>query len=185
MTLDEIAMTLLEILETYRGGLLLIEDLNKYVGDHLPKDLIGAICTNRHSSTDIILHFQSIGRISPKVWQNINFLRFHKNTDSVDRHKQKFEDKFEAFKICEILVNKQFFAGNIRFFITFDCDSEKIYGSFSKKMIEEAIDDYIALNYNKKIKPLINMRGVDGKPKYTSATAMAELKKMLYKSYVG
>ena len=29
------------------------------------------------------------------------------------------------------------------------------------------------------------MRGVDGKPKYTSATAMAELKKMLYKSYVG
>ena len=29
MTLDEIALTLLKILETYRGGLLLIEDLNK------------------------------------------------------------------------------------------------------------------------------------------------------------
>ena len=185
MTLDEIALTLLKILDTFKGGLLLIEDLNKYVGDHLPKDLVGAICTNRHSSTDIILHFQSIGRIGTKIWQNINFLRFHKNTDSVDRHKQKFEDKYEAFKISEILVNKQYFAGNTRFFITFDCDSEKIYGSFSKKMISEAIDEYIALNYSKKIKPLINMRGVDGKPKYTSETAMAELKKMLYKSYVG
>ena len=75
MSLDEIAMALLQILETFRGGLLLIEDLNKYISDHLPKDLVGAICTNRHSSTDIILHFQSIGRIGTKIWQNINFLR--------------------------------------------------------------------------------------------------------------
>ena len=31
----------------------------------------------------------------------------------------------------------------------------------------------------------MNMRGINGKSKYTSTTAIAELKKLLYKSYVG
>ena len=68
MTLKEIQETLFKILNDFRGGLLLIEDINRYVSDHLPNDLVGAICTNRHTDTDIILHFQSVGRISPKIW---------------------------------------------------------------------------------------------------------------------
>ena len=55
MTLRDIADTLYIILEKYRGGLLLIEDINKYISDHLPNDLVGAICTNRHTNTDIIM----------------------------------------------------------------------------------------------------------------------------------
>ena len=66
MTLDKIAETLFIILEQYRGGLLLIEDINRYVSDHLPKDIEGAICTNRHVDLDIVMHFQSIGRITTK-----------------------------------------------------------------------------------------------------------------------
>ena len=60
MTIREIQETLFEILRHYRGGLLLIEDINRYISDQLPNDVVGAICTNRHSDTDIILHFQSI-----------------------------------------------------------------------------------------------------------------------------
>ena len=63
---------LFKILNDYRGGLLLIEDINRYISDYLPNDLVGAICTNRHTDTDIILHFQSVGRVSPKIWQNLN-----------------------------------------------------------------------------------------------------------------
>ena len=73
--------------------MLLIEDINKYISDHLPNDLVGAICTNRHTNTDIIMHFQSIGRITSKIWQNLNWLRFHKNNDSVERHKTSFLTK--------------------------------------------------------------------------------------------
>ena len=58
MTLKDIADALWSILEVYRGGLLLIEDINKYISDNLPNDLIGAICTNRHTNTDIVMHFQ-------------------------------------------------------------------------------------------------------------------------------
>ena len=103
MTLRDIADTLYVILDKYRGGMLLIEDINKYISDHLPNDLVGAICTNRHTNTDIIMHFQSIGRITSKIWQNLNWLRFHKNSDSVTRHKMKFPDKIDLFCIVESL----------------------------------------------------------------------------------
>ena len=184
MTLKEVADTLWYILTHYKGGLLLIEDINKYIGDYLPNDLVGAICTNRHNDVDIIMHYQSVGRITTKIWQNINWLRFHKNTDSVDRHKKKFEDKWEALKICEILINNQYFNGNTRFYLTFDCDNEKILGTFSQKMISEAIDEYIALHHTKVVKPLLNQIDSKGKKVYTSETATLQMKKQLMKMYV-
>jgi hypothetical protein len=183
MTLSQVAETLWHILEVFKGGLLLIEDVNKYVGDYLPNDLVGAICTNRHTDTDIILHFQSIGRVGTKIWQNVNWLRFHKNTDAVDRHKKKFEDKWEAFKIIEILVNKQYFGGNTRFYLHFDCDHEKIHGNFSKVMVSEAVDEYLALNHRNKVKPLLNKVNSQGKKAFTMATANAHVKKELMKMY--
>tara|TARA_Y100001937_G_scaffold112207_1_gene159583 strand:- start:22 stop:828 length:807 start_codon:yes stop_codon:yes gene_type:complete len=184
MTLNQVADTLWKILEEYKGGLLLVEDINKYVGDYLPNDLVGALCTNRHSSLDIILHYQSIGRVVPKVWANINWLRFHKSTDSIDRHKKKYEDKWEAFRICEILINKQYFGGNKRFYLTYDCDNEKILGNFSSTMISEAIDEYIALHHTKLIKPLLNQINPNGKKKFTQQTATKEIKNKLIKMYL-
>jgi hypothetical protein len=184
MTLSQVADALWHILSVYKGGLLLIEDINKYIGDYLPNDLVGAICTNRHNDVDIILHFQSIGRVGTKIWQNVNWLRFHKNTDSVDRHKKKFEDKWEAFKICEILINKQYFGGNSRFYLTFDCDHEKILGNYSQKMIMEAIDEYIALHHRTKVKPLLNHTNAQGKKMYNTQTATAHVRQELYNMYV-
>jgi len=184
MTLNEIADTLWNVLTDYKGGLLLVEDINRYVGDYLPNDLVGALCTNRHSSLDIILHFQSIGRVGTKIWQNINWLRFHKNTDSVDRHKKKFEDKWEALKIVEILVNKQYFNENKYFYLTFDTDTEKILGNFSDKMMSEALDEYISTNHTRLVKPLLNQVDTKGKKKYTRVNATAEVKALLGKMYL-
>ena len=184
MTLREIADALWHILSVYKGGLLLIEDINKYIGDYLPNDLVGAICTNRHNDVDIIMHYQSIGRITTKIWQNINWLRFHKNTDSVDRHKKKFEDKYEALKICEIMINNQYFNGNPRFYLTLDCDNEKILGTYSQKMMSESIDEYIALNYRNKVRPLLNQVDKSGKKIFTPESATQHVKKQLLKMYV-
>ncbi len=184
MSLNEIADTLFHILENFKGGLLLVEDINRYVSDSLPNDLIGALCTNRHSDCDIILHFQSIGRITPKIWQNINWVRFHKNTDSVDKHQKKFDDRYEALKIVEILVNKQYSNDNPRFYVTYNCDDEKIYGNYTKAQILDAIEEYISLHYNKKVKPLLNMRDHKGKLKYTPESAHKSIKDTLIKFYI-
>ena len=158
MTLRDIADTLYTILDKYRGGMLLIEDINKYISDHLPNDLVGAICTNRHTNTDIIMHFQSIGRITSKIWQNLNWLRFHKNSDSVERHKNKFPDKIDLFSIVESMVNKRYYDGDTRFFLYIDVDEEKIHGAYDEELFNYAVDEYCSMNHRQVVKPYINKR---------------------------
>lgn len=179
MTLDEIAHTLFVILESYRGGLLLIEDINRYISDNLPNDIIGAICTNRHTSLDIIMHFQSIGRISPKIWQNMNWIRFHKNLDSVGKHKNKFEDKYELLRLVEIIVNEEYQNGNKRYYQFVNMDEMQFMGKLDPKKLDFALRQYIEENYRKTISPLLQLKDAKGKSRYTSETAIkSEMERM-------
>lgn len=179
MSLSEIADALFVVLDTFKNGLLLIEDVNKYISDTMPNDLVGAICTNRHIGVDIILHYQSIGRITSKVWQNVNVIRLHKFTDTVKRHKHKFEDKFEYLSIAEVMINHKYESGEKRFFLFADIDNEKIYGNFSDADMEFAVNKYIEGNYTNLINPMLNSRDTNGKKTYTPQKAMLETKKRL------
>jgi hypothetical protein len=181
MTLNELADTLGYILEHYRNGLFLIEDVNKYVSDHLPNDLIGAICTNRHTGLDIILHYQSIGRIPTKVWQNLNILRYHKCTDSVDRHKTKFEDKIEYLSLAESMINFNYYKlNNKRYYLTIDIDDEKIYGNYTDKLWDLAVEEFVANNYNSTIAPLLrSINTSTGKKSHNYKSAYQAVKSRL------
>lgn len=184
MNLDEFAQALFFVLHNFKGGMLLIEDVNKYISDNMPSDLIGAICTNRHSDLDVILHYQSIGRISPKVWQNVNFIRFHKNTDSVARHKTKFEDKYEMLSIAEFIVNEQY-KTNPRYYLYVDIDEEKIRGNINSQMIEKALDDYISAFYSKTVAPLLKQVNFEAgkQQKFNQQTAIKKVKDRLREDY--
>jgi hypothetical protein len=179
MTLDDIANTLFVILESFRNGLLLVEDINKYISDTMPNDLVGAICTNRHIGVDIIMHYQSIGRITSKVWQNLNIIRMHKITDAVKKHKHKFEDKFEYISIAEIMINNEYDKGNKHFFLYIDVDDEKVFGSFTNEQFENAVNIFIQNNYNAIINPMLNARDHTGKKVYSAQSAIAEYKRKL------
>jgi hypothetical protein len=174
MTLDEWANALFYVLSRFQNGLLLIEDLNKFLTDHLPQDLVGAIATNRHVGLDIVLSFQSLGRINTKIWGNMNLLRFHKNVESVERHKNKFPDKYEILRITEIIVNNEYHKGNNRVFLYVDMDEMKIRGELSDELINQGIDQYINENYNELLKPyLVQKEG--NKKKYTTELAKNEV----------
>lgn len=179
MTLNDVAETLFVCLETFRNGLLLIEDVNKYISDTMPNDLVGAICTNRHIGVDIILHYQSIGRITSKVWQNVNIIRLHKFTDTVKKHKHKFEDKYEYLSIAETMINMKYEEGDKYFYLFADIDNDKIYGAFSNTDMEKAVHKFIENNYTNLINPLLNARDEKGVKKYTAETAIAEVKRRL------
>lgn len=179
MTLDDFADALFQVLQTFTGGLLLIEDVNKYISDTMPNDLIGAICTNRHIGVDIILHYQSIGRITSKVWQNVNSIRLHKFTDTVKKHKHKYEDKFEYLSIAEGIVNKKHEDGEKYFFLYVDIDDENIYGDFTEQDFEYAVNEFIQNNYTQLINPLLNARDTNGKKVHNHQTAMAEVRKKI------
>jgi len=145
----------------------------------MPNDLVGAICTNRHIGVDIILHYQSIGRITSKVWQNVNIIRLHKFTDAVKRHKHKFEDKFEYLSIAEIIINKKNESGDKHFFLYADIDDEKVYGSFTDEDFDNAVTIFIQNNYSNLISPLLKGRDERGRKTYTPQSAIAETKKRL------
>lgn len=180
MRLDDLKNALDALLDSFSGGLLLVEDINKYVSDSLKQDVMGAIATNRHRDQDIILHYQGIGRIGPKVWQNLNWLRFHKITEGVDRHKNKFEDKYELLKIVENIVNENYFnkEDGKRFFMYVDCENMKI-PSVKKADFELACKQYIEEYPNLTINKQMKKRNSEGKPLYTWQEAMKnELKRL-------
>jgi len=182
MTLDEWANALLYVLNRYQNGMLLIEDPSKFIGDHLPHDLVGAIATNRHIGLDIILSFQSIGRINTKVWGNMNILRFHRNIESVERHRMKFPDKYEILRIAEIMVNNEYHRGKMRFFVWVDLDELKINGEITEELINESLDQYINEKHSELIKPFLTQ--MDGKKKkYNQQTATEAVKQRLKDYY--
>lgn len=183
MSLDDMSVTLQWLVRNYKNGLLLAEDINKYVTDNMPGDLVGALCTNRHIGLDIILHYQSIGRLTTKVWQNISVLRMHRNTDSVDRHKLKFEDKYEYLKIAEIVVAKQYKDGNTRYYLFVDFDKEKVHTGLSKEKIMEAINDYISDNYAQIVGRYLNRRDDKGSQIFKSENAFVAAKQEIYDLY--
>lgn len=183
MTLDDMAEVLMYIVQNFSNGLLLIEDINKYVSDSMPSDLIGAICTNRHTGVDIMVHYQSIGRLTPKIWQNINVMRMHKNTDSVDRHKNKFEDKYEYMKLAEKIIDWQMNKGNNRFYLFVDFDTAKIQTTLSPQEIKECVVELISDNYNLYVAPLLNKRVRSGERQYTPEAAMDAAEKRLLDLY--
>jgi hypothetical protein len=185
MTITEIQETLFKILNDFRGGLLLIEDVNRYISDYLPNDLVGAICTNRHTDTDIILHFQSVGRVSPKIWQNLNWIRFHKNTDSVDKHRTKFEDKYEMLKLVENYVNNEYHNfDNQRYFCYVDIEDEKIKG-VDRKKFEGVVEQYISENYKKMITPMLQRRDLSkGAKVHTPESAVKYQKQRIIAYYL-
>lgn len=182
MNLKELAEALHHILENYHTGLLLIEDINKFISDSMPSDLIGSIVTQRHVSVDVITHFQTIGKAAhPKIWGNANWIRFHKVDDTVERHKNKFGGNLEHLKILEKMVDIEFYKGNKRFYAYLNKDTGKIQGSFSKKQFQYSIYQYLQDNYNRVVKPMLNKKDLfTGKPIYTDHKHLA---KMLIKEY--
>lgn len=104
---DQVEM-LKHIIKTFRGGLLLLEDINKYVIQvaHV-REVIGFIATNRHLDLDIIIHYQSLRPLDPRMWQNTTFIRFHFQTDNISDYKKKIPN-YEMTKIAQCIVNYRY-----------------------------------------------------------------------------
>ena len=150
----------------------------------MPSDLIGSLATSRHIGLDIISHFQNIGRAgNPKLLGNLNMIRLHKTNDTVERHKNKFEEKTEILQIAENIVNKRYFDGDERFFIYVDIENMKIRGKFSKNEAEEAVHQFITERYSRIITPLLQMRDRKGKKIYTEESALSYMNDRLMKIY--
>lgn len=133
-----------KILNTYRNGLVVLEDINKYIKSFSDPKIIEIITTNRHSNLDIIIHLQSLGAIYQDLWRNIGLVRFHYQSDEIDAYKYRIPN-FQMMKIVELLVGQQYFAGNKRYYLYCDIQNHKIKGKVSAKNLETACRKYLLL----------------------------------------
>jgi ribosomal protein L30/L7E len=184
LTINDMGEVLGIILDNYRNGLLLVEDINKYLSDSMPSDLIGSLATSRHIGLDIVSHFQNIGRAgNPKLLGNLNMIRLHKTNDTVERHKNKFEEKTELLQIAENLVSKKYFEGDIRYYVFVDIENMKVRGKIAKSEAEDAIHQYITERYSRIISPMLQLRDKKGKKTYNEETALSAANAQLLKVY--
>lgn len=185
MGIDDMNEVLGIILENYRNGLLLVEDINKYTNDTMKGDLVGSLATVRHIGIDLVAHYQSIGRAAnPKLLGNTRIIRLHKTNDTVSRHKNKFEERAEILQIAESIVDKKYQEGDKRYYLFIDIDDSKINGKFNNADIDYAIQDYVSKNHTALIKPLMTKIDLKtGKKIYTPQTALQFIIKDLRKKY--
>lgn len=160
MDLNQKIEALSIIMDTFRGGLLVIEDINSYLLSvtHQAK-ILGIICTVRHRDLDVIAHFQSLKPLEPRMWQNTNVIRFHKQSDGINdsAYRNKIPN-FELMAIAANIVDNQFKAGNQRFFLYVYLSDDYITGEFTNKEFETAARDYFLQNPSKVKNELLKQR---------------------------
>lgn len=168
------------ILHYYRGGMLVLEDINKYLVETRDAKVIGALTTNRHRDLDIYIHLQSLAPLTTRMWQNANVIRFHYQMDDIDRYKARIPN-YELFKIAQLLVNEQYYSGNERFFCYVMNQLNQIKGGFDKKDFVTACRMYLEL-HPAKVKSVQQKygKGYEGR-----VMAMKECILDLYKKYYG
>jgi len=136
------------LLKEYRNGMLVIEDINTYILSmtHM-EEIVGGIVNLRHRAVDVLISYQSLRPVEPRVWQNARWIRMHYQADNVNDIKGKVSNP-TLMKICQLIVNNRYFNGDKRFFIYIHSFANKVEGKFTKKEFLDACRQY--LNANKK-----------------------------------
>lgn len=120
-----------EILNTFCNGLLVLDDISTYMINPNTVKVISSLVSNRHTNTDIILHYQSFRVIRPVIWANAGILRLHIVNESAETVAAKVSNP-EVLIIAQALINYKAKVDK-RFYLYINYQEDLIYGKFSKK----------------------------------------------------
>lgn len=174
---DQMEQIMNVMLRSFAGGLLILEDINNYMVGTESKKIISKITTNRHVDLDIIIHYQSLSAVSPRLFQNANVIRFHQQLDPIDRYEPKIP-YFELLKIVQILVGNEYNRGNERFYCYVSADDKHATGQFAESAFKEACVQY-AQQYPRKINLILQGTNKDKDKRDNAVSTVAtELEKL-------
>jgi hypothetical protein len=136
------------LLKNYIDGMLVIEDINTYILNmtHM-EEIVGGLVNLRHRAVDVLISYQSLRPVEPRIWQNSRWVRMHYQADNVNDIKNKVTNP-QLFKISQLIVNNRYFSGDKRFFVYIHNFANQVEGQFTKQEFEIACKQY--LNANKK-----------------------------------
>jgi len=107
-TLDRMKEVAEYCIFNFKNGMLVIEDIDKYLYGSHGKALIGALTTNRHSGLDCIITHQSASKITQTEWQNAAFIRLHHQIDDIQRINDRMPN-YPLVKIAQLIVDRKYF----------------------------------------------------------------------------
>ena len=166
------------IIRYYKNGLLVVEDINTYILNvtHM-EEIVGGLVNLRHRGVDMLISYQSLRAVEPRMYSNSRWMRLHYQQDNVNDIKGKIAN-LALYKIAEILVKTRYFNGDKRFFVYIHCFDNKIEGKFTKKEFLDAAEKYININ-KREMKEYVEMNDC------SIAEAMTYLQKQFYDQFYG
>ena len=134
------------IVKVYRNGMLILDDINTYILNVThEQDIIGGLVNLRHRAVDVLVSYQSLRAVEPRIFANCRWVRMHYQSDDVDHVKGKLPS-VQLFKIAQIIVNEKYFGGDKRFFLFVMKNDNKIIGKFTISDFRLACKKYLSLN---------------------------------------
>ncbi len=146
LSIDEKLEIFKYVFSVSRNILLCIEDINTVIIDVThAKDIVSGLVNLRHKAVDVIISYQSLRAVEPRILSNCRYLRLHYSVGDFDDIKGKLSEP-EVFKIAQLLINERYFKGDKRFFLYIHTNPHKIEGAFTKKEFLEATAKYLRIN---------------------------------------
>lgn len=164
MSIEEKRDMVERMVKQFTDGLLVLEDLDKYMTGAKGQTIVGLLTTNRHSGLDIMISHQSIAKITTTEFQNCTWIRLHKQVDDVSRYRNRIPNYF-LVRIASLIVEEQYLAGNIRFFVYINMRKLQIRGCTENAFIR-CCKKYIDTEENHVIKRMMQEKNFNGEVLY-------------------
>ncbi len=145
MNVTEMNQVALDLMQHFKGGMLVFEDTNAYLIGVRALAFLSNFLRCRHNGVDLVIILQSAGAIDPRIWGNTSLMRMHKTLDSVRTpsiRKRIPHDKFEMVMLGELMVNEQYEMGNVYFCVYLEFRKYKIMVN-DEKLLERACMKYL------------------------------------------
>jgi hypothetical protein len=114
MTLTQKREIVEKIVAEFTNGLIVLEDIDKFMVGAKGQEVVGVLCANRHSDLDILISHQSIAKITTTEWQNMTWLRLHKQVDDISRYRNRIPN-YALVRIATFIVEEQYNLANDAF----------------------------------------------------------------------
>ncbi len=154
------------VITNLRHGMVVLEDINTYIQKitHM-EEIVSGLVNLRHRGVDVLISFQSLRPVEPRIWQNSRWVRMHYQADNVNDIKGKLTDP-TLFKIAQLIVNNRFFSGipeDKHFFLIIHNFDKKIQGNFTIEEFREACSQFLLAHkkYAKEYRDMNNCKNWD------------------------
>lgn len=147
--IDEKLQILEYVCQIARDCMIIIEDINTMIIDIThAKNIVSSLVNLRHKGVDVIVSYQSLRAVEPRILSNCRYVRMHYAIGDTQDVKGKLSEP-EVFKIAQFIINDKYFKGDKRFFLYIYTNPHKIRGAFSKEDFMSACKKYLSINKKK------------------------------------